>query len=139
MDTVRTKLTIQKGATFRAAWNWVQYPYAVEEVGGVLINKETGRKANAADATQVDLTGCSGRMQVRAKVDSVDVLMELTTVNGGMVLGDADDNVKLYSSDTDTTAIDWKSGVYDVEIVFTSGDVVRFSEGPVVVSPEVTR
>ena len=40
---------------------------------------------------------------------------------------------------TATAAITWTTGVYDLEIVFPSGDVRRLVYGTVTVSPEVTR
>lgn len=34
----------------------------------------------------LDLTGCTARMQIRNKVSSPDILCELTTENGGIVI-----------------------------------------------------
>ena len=90
-------------------------------------------------ATPVDLTGCTARMQIRSKVDSPDVLLELTTENGGITLGGAAGTVRRFVDATDTAAITWKSGVYDLEIEFPDGTVRRLISGGVSVSPEVTR
>lgn len=87
----------------------------------------------------VDLTGCTARMQVRATLESPDVLLELTTTNGGIILGDADGTITRFMSDTDTTALTWEDGVYDLEVEFPGGDVRRLLCGDVIVSREITR
>lgn len=78
-------------------------------------------------------------MQVRSEVSSPNVLLELTTENGGITLGGALGTVDLYIPASTTTAITWEDGVYDIEFVFPNGDVLRKIYGVVVVSQEVTR
>ena len=78
-------------------------------------------------------------MQVRAEVESDDVLLSLTNANGGISLGGATGVIDLYVSDEDTGAIDWDGGVWDLEIVHPGGEVTRLAQGSVSVSPEVTR
>lgn len=116
---VKRKLTINQGATFRAAWVW--------KPGGV----------------PMDFTGCTARMQVRAERESPEVLLELTTENGGITLGAVPGEIALYLGATSTASgvLDWESGVYDLEIQHPAGpeEVTRFAEGAVVVRPEVTR
>lgn len=87
----------------------------------------------------VDFTGCTARMQVRSEVESPTVLLELTTENGGITLGGIDGTVALYVSATETAAIGWESGVFDMEIEWPGGDVSRIVQGSISVSPEVTR
>ena len=89
--------------------------------------------------TPVDLTGCTARMQIRSKVESPEVLLTLTTENGGIALGGTAGTISLLIDADDTTALTWTSGVYDLEIVFPGGQVRRLMYGSVVVSPEVTR
>lgn len=114
---VKRKLTILQGATFRKRWTW--------KPGGL----------------PMDFTGCKARLQVRAKIDSADVLLELTTENGGIVLGAEPGTIDLYISATDTALITWNSGVFDLEIEYAAGpdEVDRLIYGSVVVSREVTR
>lgn len=116
---VKRKLTIIQGATFRASWIWMP--------GGV----------------PMDFTGCTARMQVRPERESPDVLLELTTENGGIALGGVPGKIALYLGATRTASgeMDWESGVYDLEIEHPSGpdDVTRFAEGSISVRPEVTR
>lgn len=82
-------------------------------------------------------------MQVRSDIDSPDVLLELTTENGGMTLGATPGEIALTQGATRTArgVLDWESGVYDVEIEHPGGpdEVTRFAEGAVVVRREVTR
>ena len=114
---IKRKLTILQGATFRKRWTW--------KPGGV----------------PMDFTGCKARMQVRAEIDSTVVLLELTTENGGVVLGAGPGTIDLYISATDTALIAWESGVFDLEIQYAAGpdEVDRLIYGTVTVSREVTR
>lgn len=116
----KLKFTIYQGATFRKRLRWT--------------NKATG--------TPLDLTGCKARMQVRAEVESTEVLLELTTENGGITLGGTAGTIDFYVGATATAAFTWTSGVFDLEIVHPGAlpdDVTRLAQGPVSVSPEVTR
>lgn len=117
MAAFKVPLKIDQGATFRKSVTW-----------------KTG-----TPAVPVNLTGCTARMHVRSEVKSPNVLLDLTTANGGITLGGAAGTVDLYLSDDQTTAITWTSGVYDLEVEFANGDVRRLLYGSVSVSPEVTR
>lgn len=88
----------------------------------------------------MDLTDHIARMQIRSKVSSEEVLLLLTTENGGITLGGLAGTVDLFISDEDTAALTFKSAVYDLEVEATpNGDVVRIIQGQVRLSPEVTR
>ena len=95
--------------------------------------------ATLATSTPVNLTVCTARAQVRESVESDTVLLELTTDNGHIELGGPDGSIRLLISATDTAALNWTSGVYDLEVEFPNGYVVRLLHGSVSVSPEVTR
>lgn len=112
----KLKFTIYQGATFRKRLTWLN-----------------------PDKTPIDLTGCLARMQVRAAVESPDVLLSLTTENGGIALGDAIGTVDLFIADEDSSLIDWDGGVFDIEIAHPNGDVTRLAQGSIAISPEVTR
>lgn len=113
-------LTIYQGQTLNKKFKW-----------------RTGK--TVADSTPVDLTGCTARMQVRERLASDTALLELTTENGGIALGGADGTITMQMSAADTTAIEWRRGVYDLEIEFPDGTVIRRLQGRVTVSQEVTR
>lgn len=119
MPAHKVKLEIDQGATFDKTFTW-----------------KTGTRDNA---TPVDLTGCKARAQFREEVESTAVLLDLTTDNNRIQLGGAAGTIRLLISAADTAAIAWPSAVYDLEVEFPDGTVVRRMAGSVVVSPEVTR
>ncbi|WP_120967060.1 hypothetical protein [Comamonas sp. lk] len=120
MPAHKVKLQINQGATFvdRVIWR-------------------TG--ATKATLAPVDLTGCRARAQVRSDIDSPDVLLEMTTENGRIVLGGPSGEIHITIDAATTAAFQWESGVYDLEIIFPNGQVTRFLEGGVTVSKGVTR
>lgn len=87
----------------------------------------------------VDLTGATARLQVRGDIDSPDVLLELTTEDGGIQLGGVTGTVRRYLNAAGTSALTWTEGVYDMEIVLATGAVRRLLAGSAAVSREVTR
>ena len=119
MPAHKLPLKIDQGATYDKVLTW-----------------KTGTKAAAVP---VDLTGCTARAQIRSEIDSPIVLLELTTENGRIHLGGPAGTIRILIDATTTAAIDWESGVYDLEIVFAGGRVDRRLAGSVSVSKEVTR
>lgn len=109
--------------------------------GATYTQSLTWKTAADEDATKtpVDLTGCTARMQVRAKVGASEVLLTLTTENGGISLGGTAGTIDLLIDAEDTAELTWSAGVYDLEIVYPGGQVRRLMYGTVAVSPEVTR
>lgn len=84
----------------------------------------------------IDLTGYKARMQLRPNVLSSTVLLELTTENGGILLG-SDGKVTLVFTEENTNPL-IRGGVYDIEL--DSGDrVTRFMKGKIVLSKGITR
>lgn len=120
MASFKRKLTIYQGATFDDIVVW--------KMGD---SPET--------AIPVDLTGCTARAHIRPDLDSSTVLMRLTTENGRIALGGATGSIRIRIEADDTAAIDWGGGIYDLEIRFPDGTVMRKMKGMVVVSREVTR
>lgn len=87
----------------------------------------------------VDLTGRTARMQIRTNVNSPSVLMELTTQNDRIVIDGPEGKVTLTLTAQDTADIEWRKGVYDLELAIDADNVERFLAGAVTVSREVTR
>lgn len=86
----------------------------------------------------VDLTGYTARMQARIQVDSASTVLDLTTENGGIVLGGAAGTINLLVDAVTTAALTAGQYVYDLELV--NGAVVeRLVMGTLLVRPEVTR
>lgn len=90
------------------------------------------------DDEPVDLTTYTARMQVREKYTSKLATVNLTTENGGIVLGDDAGTIDLYISDENTSLISPKDYVYDIELI-SSSEVYRLLEGKFIVTPEVTK
>lgn len=120
MSAHKVKFEIDQGATFDKTITW-----------------KTG--TNKANSVPVDLTGCKARSQFRETVESETVLLELTTENGRIVLGGPTGEIRILITATDTAALRWTAGVYDLEVEFPNGTVIRRIAGTVAVSPEVTR
>lgn len=120
MAAAKLKLTIDQGATYRKTWTW--------KAGDPLL--------------PVNLTGAVARMHIRAEVDSPDILIELTSTNGGLTLGGVAGTIVVYIPASVTSALTWSGAVYDVEVEFPATpepDVRRILQGQVVVTPQVTR
>lgn len=114
------------------------FKYKLEIVQGATLRDVVTWRAGDP-ALPVDLTGCTARMQARERVSSATVLLELTTENGGILLGGTAGTITFFMDDVATAALSWSAGVYDLEIVLANGDVRRLLAGAVVVLPEVTR
>lgn len=86
----------------------------------------------------VNLSGFTGRMQIRQKLEDTTVIKELTTENGGIVVDNTTKTINLTISATDTALFNFQSAVYSLELV--SGSVVTpFANGTVSLVKEVTR
>jgi hypothetical protein len=125
-------LYLEQGATLRRGFTY--YPRSSVEVG------EDG------DVTVIgppyDLTLASARMQIRRKPGG-EVLISLTSVDGGIVLGGVAGTVDIVIDEETSEALPVKpreyQASYDLEIQFPSGDVDRVIEGTVLISPDITR
>ncbi len=86
----------------------------------------------------VDLAGYTGRMQIRLKLESTEVILELTTENGGIVINNTDKTISIVMTATQTTLFDFSSAVYSLELI-NGTEVVPFLTGGVSLVKEVTR
>jgi len=84
----------------------------------------------------VDLAGATARMQIRAGVGGA-LLLELNTENGGLAITGPGTLTRTLSA-TETAALTWTDGVYDLEVEYADGTVQRYLQGVVTVSREVT-
>ena len=112
----RYDLTIFQGANFSQVFTFLQ----------------------TAGGTPVDLTGLTGRMQIRQTLASSDIIMDLTTANGRLTFGGATGVVTMMLSATETATI-LTDGVYDLEFVTSATSAARWLEGLVILSKKVTR
>lgn len=86
----------------------------------------------------VDLTDYTARMQVRAAIDSDIVLLALSTDDGTIEV-EVEGRVTLVVPPELTAGAIWRTGVYDLELISPTGEVIRLVGGPVTLVPEVTR
>lgn len=91
------------------------------------------------DSPTLDLTGYSARMQVRSDFIAPDVLLELTTANGRIIITPATGMLELVINATDSALLDFSKGIYDLEIESPAGEVTRILQGVVTLSKQVTR
>lgn len=117
MAAAKLKLLIEQGATFIKVLTW-----------------KTG-----SPAMPVDVTGYTAHMQIRSSVDTEEVLADLSTENGGIVMGGDTGSITLTIPATQTAGFTWNGGVYDLEITSPDGIVRRLVYGTVTVSKEITR
>ena len=93
---------------------------------------------DAAD-DPIDLTGYEAKLQIRKRKTSPDVVLELSTDNGGIILGSGDGTVRIVFTDEQTAALPHMSGFYDIKLTPPSGQAERFLQGDVEVSQAVTQ
>lgn len=86
----------------------------------------------------VDLTGMTARMQIREKVTSTEMLDELTTENGMIVINNSAKTIVVQIPATDTQLYTFKSAVYSLELI-TGTTVIPFIYGNITLDKEVTR
>ena len=83
----------------------------------------------------MDLAGFTGRMQIRTALNG-SLLHELTTENGGIVLGSGEGNIKLSMPGTATAEL--LDGLYDL-FIYSGEHADCVIEGAVKVARAVTR
>ena len=88
----------------------------------------------------IKFAGYKARMQVRPTYDSSNVILELTTENGGIELGDTDGSIALNVEDTVMETIPEGIYLYDLELVAPSAHlfVYKILKGNFAVRSEVT-
>lgn len=130
MNFSNQDLIILQGATFNPVFFWtlkdadsIEYCCCQDEDKG----------------TPVDLTGCTARLQARDSYASPTVLLDLSTEDGGIILGGDTGIIKLIISAEKTSLINWSRAVYDLEIKHSNGDVTRLMGGVISVSMGITR
>jgi hypothetical protein len=110
MKPAIVNLLISRGATFRKGFKWV--------------DKATGLPRN--------LTACTFKMQVRAakSYPPQPVIAEFSTLNGKIVSTDLLNGTwELFLQDEDTLLLNFPTAVYDIDVVFPSGDILTPVEG----------
>jgi hypothetical protein len=88
----------------------------------------------------IHLAGYTARMQVRPTIDSETVILELTTENNRIELGETDGSVVLYIDADTTEDLEPDKYIYDLELIAPASErVYKLCYGNFVVRSEVTR
>lgn len=118
MEPIQYNIVIYQGTTFYKTFQWL------------------------AGNNPVDLTGVTARMHIRKKVNDPNVILSLTTENGRLAIQSptTDGKFEIKLTPAETSVLNFKNGVYDLELVFPGGEpVYRMVEGNVELKSEVTR
>jgi hypothetical protein len=87
--------------------------------------------------TPQDLTGYTARMTIRDRVGGTE-LVALTSADSEIIIDAAAFTITIAISAAATAAFTWTKGVYDLELVSSTGRVARILSGTVTLSKEVT-
>lgn len=121
MPAGKLNLKIEQGATYKKLLQW---------------------KAGEP-SVPVDITNYQIRMQIRSELTATTTLLDLNTTNNRIVIiGAPLGQFELRLTATETAALTFENGVYDLEMVAPDAPdntVTRLLAGSVSVSPEVTR
>ena len=117
MEPLSYNITIYQGTTFYKTFQWL------------------------AGGNPVDLTGVTARMHIRKKINDTSFILSLTTENERLnITSPTEGKFEIKLTSEETSLLDFKSGVYDLELVFPGGEpVYRIVEGKVDFKSEVTR
>ena len=115
-------LDVDQGATLNVEFVWEQY---IDDVDGTVTNP--------------DLTGWTGRMQVRETPEATAFLLEFTTENGSIIFGDAQGSITLFKSAEAMELVPAGYYYYDLEVVDPNGIVYLLLAGRFTVNRNITR
>lgn len=111
----------------------------------IRLNKDTSRFAAYVSGGEllyhppVNLTGWTARMQIRSSVSDSNIIIELNTTNGGIVLGGAAGTINLLATAAQTALFTFQNAVYDLTLTDPTGVVTNLLAGNVSLVLEVTR
>lgn len=86
----------------------------------------------------VSLAGYTGRMQIRSKLEDTEVILELTTENGGIIIDDVTKTITILITAAQSALLSFTSAVYSLELV-NGLEVFPFLTGGISLVKEVTR
>lgn len=113
---INQDFTIYQGSTFTHSW-----------------------QITDSDGVDIDLTNFIVRMQIRKHYNSNIILdLDNITKNGIRILHTPNTMIDLYLMPEQTSLIN-ANCIYDIELQDTLGDVIRFIQGNITISKEVTK
>lgn len=88
--------------------------------------------------TPVDLSGYTARAQIKDRIGGTELLL-LTDDNDRIIINDSEHKITVFINAVDTAALDFRSGIMDLELVSASGIVTALIEPTrIIVEDEVT-
>lgn len=120
--------SVRKGSTLARSITWYDVPVYLDPL-------ET--EVDPTASVRKDLTGWKARMQVRDKRTNT-LVYELTTENGGLILGGASGTIAFYLSDGLTDYPEFDKCKYDLEMIDTGGMVIPLVAGSFTLPNQVT-
>jgi hypothetical protein len=88
----------------------------------------------------ISLVGCVVRMHARRKITDPEILLDVSTVNGKVIMDEASQGIiKIIVSAAETASFTWRAAVYDIEVTYPDGVIDRILEGKISISLNVTR
>jgi hypothetical protein len=108
-----TVLTIEKGVTFRHRLVW----------------RDSFKRT-------INLTGYSAKLQIKDSANAV-LLRELSTSNGDIVIDAARGVLALELTASETNALAFTQGVFDLYVTAPDATVIRLLKGKVLIQPGV--
>jgi len=87
----------------------------------------------------ISLVGYTAKMQIRETIDNPTIILELTHLNGGIVLDTTNYTITVTMTSTQTAAFSFPTAVYSLELTDGSGNVITFIQGNLTLISEVTR
>lgn len=121
MQAGKHNLLINKKASFKFDF------YVLNSYDSSLSPDNVGQSA-------VDLTGCTISAKAKAKIDDTATLFTFTATVPTPTKG----HCRLTLTAAQTSAMAWKTGVYDVFITFPDASVIKYLEGNLVLDKAVT-
>lgn len=116
IEPLKDDLLIYQGSTYDKRWSW------------------------NADGQPVDLSSAVIKAQVRPTASAPLLFLDMTSENDQIVIYDAPGGVfGIALSAEQTSALNFLTAVYDLEIHWATGRVQRLIYGEVILSKEVTR
>lgn len=116
MSAGTLKLVIDQGATYKNTLTWLD-----------------------STSSPVDLTGYSAQMQIKASEKSSAALIELTDVNGRIILGTTGGTIVLSLTPAETAALTFSKASYDLFLTDSSGAATRLVQGAVQLNKSITK
>ena len=92
-----------------------------------------------SEGALMDLTGYTGVMQIRESKYGTEALLELTTENGGLAMGGVAGTITMVFTDTQTAALDFDEGTYDLLLYDSTMKARRLLQGKIINSKSTTR